>query len=245
MSQVRSSRIKSWPVRERPRERLVREGPERLSDAELLAVILRVGRGTFKTGVSGQSATDLAKQLLVDFKGLKGLDRAFIQDLMKVPGLNKAKVAQIKAALEIGKRVQTKRLTSLSFETSAAVAAHLRPRFLSARHEVVYAVLLDGENRHIDTRLIAEGTPTEATVYVRRVLEEALKASAAAIVMVHNHPSGDPAPTPGDDLLTQDLSRAATVVGLLLLDHIIVGDSGHYSYADSERLEAMRNSSKG
>ena len=245
MSQIRSSRIKSWPARERPRERLVREGPERLTDAELLAIILRVGRGTFKTGVSGQSATDLAKQLLVDFKGFKGLDRAFIQDLMKVPGLSKAKVAQVKAALEIGKRLQTKRLTSLSFESSAPVAAHLRPRFLNARHEVVYVVLLDGENRHIDTRLVAEGTPTEATVYIRRVLEEALKASAAAIVIVHNHPSGDPAPTPGDDALTQDLSRAAALVGLFLLDHIIVGDTAHYSYSDSERLEAMRNQSKG
>lgn len=245
MSQIRSSRIKSWPVRERPRERLVREGPERLTDAELLAIILRVGRGTFKTGVTGQSATDLARQLLVDFKGLRGLDRAFIQDLMKVPGLSKAKVAQVKAALEIGKRLQTKRLTSLSFESSAAVAAHLRPRFLSARHEMVYAVLLDGENRHIDTRLIAEGTPTEATVYIRRVLEEALKASAAAFVMVHNHPSGDPAPTPGDDALTQDLSRAAAFVGLLLLDHIIVGDTAHYSYADSGRLETMRDRTKG
>ncbi len=240
MSQIRSSRIKNWPVRERPRERLVHEGAERLTDAELLAIILRVGRGTFKTGVSGQSATDLARQLLVDFKGLRGLDRAFIQDLMKVPGLSKAKVAQVKAALEIGKRLQTKPLTSLSIESSAAVAAHLRPRFLNARHEVVYAVLLDGENRHIDTRLIAEGTPTEATVYVRRVLEEALKSSAAAIVMVHNHPSGDPAPTPGDDALTQDLARGAAIVGLLLLDHIIVGDTAHYSYADRERLEAMR-----
>lgn len=85
MTQDRSSRIKSWPARERPRERLVREGPERLTDAELLAIILRVGRGTFKTGVPGQSATDLARQLLADFKGWKGLDRAFIEDPRKSP----------------------------------------------------------------------------------------------------------------------------------------------------------------
>jgi len=93
--------------------------------------------------------------------------------------------------------------------------------------------------------MIAEGTPTEAAVYIRRVLEEALKASAAAIVMVHNHPSGDPAPTQGDDALTQDLSRAANLVGILLLDHIIVGDTAHYSYADNERLEAIQNRRKG
>ena len=242
---MKSDRIKNWPARERPRERLIAEGPERLTDAELLAIVLRVGRGTFKAGVSGQSATELARQLLADFKGWRGLDRAFTQDLMKVPGLSKAKVAQIKATLEIGKRLHTKRLTSISFESSGAVAAHLRPRFLNARHETVYVVLLDGENKHLDTRLIAEGTPTEATVYIRRVLEEALKASAAAIVIVHNHPSGDPAPTPGDDVLTQDLSRATNLVGILLLDHIIVGDAAHYSYADSERLEAMRNRGKG
>ena len=245
MSKNRSTRIKGWPVRERPRERLVREGPERLTDAELLAIILRVGRGTFKTGVSGQNATDLARQLLADFKGWRGLDRAFIQDLMKVPGLSKAKAAQIKAALEIGKRLQTKRLTSPSIESSAAITAHLRPRLLNARHETVYVVLLDGENRHIDTRLIAEGTPTEAAVYTRRVLEEALKASAAAFVLAHNHPSGDPAPTPGDDALTQDLSRASNLVGVLLLDHIIIGESSHYSYADNDRLEDVRDRGKG
>lgn len=242
---MKSDRIKNWPAAERPRERLIAEGPERLTDAELLAIVLRVGRGTFKTGVPGQSAAELARQLLADFKGWRGLDRAFVQDLMKVPGLSKAKVAQIKAALEIGKRLQTKRLTSLSIESSAAVAAHLRPRFLNTRHEAVYVVLLDGENRHIDTRLVAEGTPTEAAVYVRRVLEEALKASAAALVLVHNHPAGDPAPTSGDDVLTQDLSRAATLVGLVFLDHIIVGEAAHYSYADCERLEAMPNRTKG
>jgi len=241
---MKSDRIKNWPAKERPRERLIAEGPERLTDAELLAIVLRVGRGTFKAGVSGQSATELARQLLAEFKGWRGLDRAFIQDLMKVPGLSKAKVAQIKAAVEIGKRLHTKRLTSASFESSAAVAAHLRPRFLNARHETVYVVLLDGENKHLDTRLIAEGTPTEATVYIRRVLEEALKASAAAIVIVHNHPS-DPAPTPGDDVLTEDLAQATNLVGILLLDHIIVGDATHYSYADNERLEAMRNRGKG
>lgn len=241
---MRSSRIKGWPARERPRERLVAEGAERLTDAELLAIVLRVGRGTFKAGVAGQSAADLARQLLVDFRGFRGLDRAFIQDLMKVPGLSKAKVAQIKAALEIGKRLQAKPLTSASFESSSAIARHFRPGLLSARREMVSVVLLNGENQLIETRLIAEGTPTEATVYVRRVLEEALRASAAAIVLVHNHPSGDPEPTPGDDELTRDLVRAAGLVGLLVLDHVIVGEAAHYSYADDEKLEPPRTPHK-
>lgn len=242
---MKTDRIKNWPARERPRERLIADGPERLTDADLLAIVLRVGRGTFKSGVSGQSAIELARQLLVDFKGWRGLDRAFIQDLMKVPGLSKAKVAQIKAALEIGKRLQTKRLTSLSFESSTAIAKHFRSGFLNARREMVYAVLLNGENQLIETRLIAEGTPTEATVYIRRILEEALRVSAAAIVLVHNHPSGDPEPTTGDDELTRDLVRAVGLVGLLFLDHVIVGETTHFSYADSDRLEPSRNPSKG
>lgn len=245
MTQVRSSRIKSWPVQERPRERLLREGPERLTDAELLSIILRVGRGTFKAGVSGQNAKDLARQLLVDFKGFRGLDRAFIQDLRKVPGLSDAKIAQIKAALEIGKRLQAKRLTSVSFESSSAIARHFRPRLLNARREMVYVVLLNGENQLIETRLIAEGTPTEATVYVRRILEEALRASAAAIVLVHNHPSGNSEPTTGDDELTRDLAGAAELVDLVFLDHVIVDETTHYSYADNERLAPLRNPAGG
>ena len=133
---MKSDRIKNWPVKERPRERLIAEGPERLTDAELLAIILRVGRGTFTEGVLGQNVTDFAKEILKEFSGLRGLDRAHTEDLRKVPGLGIAKAAQIKAAFELGKRVQSKRLTTISFESSSAVAAHFRPRFVNARQEI-------------------------------------------------------------------------------------------------------------
>jgi DNA repair protein RadC len=239
---MKSNRIKNWPVKERPRERLIAEGPERLTDAELLAIILRVGRGTFRKGIPGQNATDFSKELLSEFKGLRGLDRAHIEDLLKVSGLNNAKVSQIKAAFELGKRVQSKRLISLSFESSSAVAAHFRPRFVNARQEIAIAILLNGQNQLIEEKVVAEGTPTQATVYVRRVLEEALRASAASIVLVHNHPSGNPEPTQGDDETTYDLGKAARLIGLTLLDHIIVGENGHYSYADSGRLQQIRDS---
>ncbi len=99
---MKSDKIKNWPVKERPRERLIAEGAERLTDADLLAIILRVGRGTFKEGVLGQNAPDFAKELLKEFKGLRGLDRAHTEDLRKVPGLGIAKAAQIKAAFELG-----------------------------------------------------------------------------------------------------------------------------------------------
>ena len=146
---MKSDKIKNWPVKERPRERLIAEGAERLTDAELLAIILRVGRGTFTEGVLGQNATDFAKELLTEFKGLRGLDRAHTEDLRKVPGLGTAKVSQIKAAIELGKRIQSKRLTAISFGTSSDVAAHFRPRFTGKRQEVVIAVFLNGQNQSL------------------------------------------------------------------------------------------------
>jgi DNA repair protein RadC len=179
--------------------------------------------------------------LLTEFKGLHGLDRAHIEDLLKVPDLNIAKVSQIKAAFELGKRVQSKRLISLSFESSSAVAAHFRPHFANARQEVAIAILLNGQNQLIEEKVVAEGTPTQATVYVRRVLEDALRASAAAIVLVHNHPSGNPEPSAGDDDTARDLLRACKLVGLVLLDHVIVSEFDHYSYADSGRLKELED----
>lgn len=236
---VSSERIRTWPTKERPRERLLAEGPERLTDAELLAIILRVGMGTFKEGVPGKNVYETALSILRDFQGLRGLDRARIRELLKVPGLGPAKVAQIKAAFELGKRLCAGKLTAPAFESSKAVANHFRPRFTGKREEVVIAIFLNGQNQRLGEKAITEGTPTQATVYVRRILEEALHQSAAAIVLVHNHPSGNPEPSAGDDETTHDLLQACCLVGLVLLDHVIVGEADHYSYADSGRLEEL------
>jgi DNA repair protein RadC len=137
---VTSERIRNWPTKERPRERLLAEGPDRLTDADLLAIILRVGLGTFKEGVPGKNAYDSALSILRDFRGLRGLDRALIHDLLKVPGLGPAKVAQIKSAFELGKRVCAGKLTAPAFGSSKAVADHFRPRFTGKRQEIVIAV---------------------------------------------------------------------------------------------------------
>jgi DNA repair protein RadC len=238
---MESDRIKSWPVKERPREKLLAEGAEKQTDADLLAIILRVGRGTFKKGVPGQNAQAFARKLLSEFNGLRGLDRTLVPELLKVSGLSKAKVAQIKAAFELGKRVCTKRLTAPTFESSAGVAAHFRPRFTGKRQETVIALFLNGQNQLLVEKEIAEGTPTQTRLYVRRILEEALQVSAAAVVLVHNHPSGNPEPSAGDDDTTRDLLKAVQLVGLVLHDHVIVGESGHYSYADSGRLQELQD----
>jgi len=236
-----SERIKRWPTKERPRERLLAEGPERLTDADLLSIILRIGSGTFKEGVPGTNAYEAALSILKGFRGLRGLDRARIHDLLKVPGLGPAKVAQIKAAFELGKRVCARKLTAPAFESSLAVANHFRPRFTGNRDEIVIAVFLNGQNQRLGEKDITEGTPTQATVYIRRILEEALHLSAAAIVLIHNHPSGNPDPSAGDDETTHDLFRACKLVGLVLLDHVIVGENEHYSYSDSGRLKELEN----
>ncbi len=233
----RSNGILSWPTKERPRERLL--AGERLTDAELLAIILRVGQGTFKAGVRGRNATEFARSLLKEFNGLHGLDRAHVQNLLKVPGLGPAKVAQIKAAFELGKKVCARKLTAPAFESSRAIADHFRPRFTGKGQEIVIAVFLNGQNQRLGEKAITEGTPTQATVYVRRVIEEALYLSAAAMVLVHNHPSGNPEPSPGDDDTTRDLLKACKLMQLMLLDHVIVGESEHYSYSDAGRLKKL------
>jgi DNA repair protein RadC len=158
---VGSEPIKTWPTKERPRERLLAEGPERQTDADLLAIILRVGSGTFREGVPGKNAYESALAILRDFRGLRGLDRARINELLKAPGLGPAKVAQIKAALELGKRVVAGKLTAPAFESSKAVADHFRPRFTGRRQEIVIAVFLNGQNRRLGEKEITEGTPTQ------------------------------------------------------------------------------------
>ena len=238
---MKSKGIISWPTNERPRERLLAEGPERMTDADLLAICLRIGSGTFRVGVRGTSAYEAALAILKDFRGLRGLDRAHVQDLLKVPGLGPAKVSQIKAAFELGKRLCAGKLIAPSFASSAAVAAHFRPLLIGKRQEVVIAVFLNGQNQHLGETEITEGTPTQATVYVRRVIEGALRISAAAVVLVHNHPSGNSEPSAGDDDTTDHLQKACKLVGLVLLDHIIVGDTEHYSYSDSGRLQEFTN----
>jgi DNA repair protein RadC len=236
---MKSDRIKNWPKEERPRERLLLEGADRLTQAELLAIVLRVGQGTFKQGVRGQNASDFARTLLKECGGLAGLDRAHVQDLLKLPGLGPAKVAQIKAAFRLGKLLCAGKPEAISFESSQAIADYFRPRFVGKRQELVVAVFLNGQNKSLCEATIAEGTPTQATVYVRRVVEEALRVSAAAVVLVHNHPSGSPEPSTGDDETTRHLVKACKLVQLILLDHVIVGESEHYSYCDQGRLSEL------
>lgn len=195
-----------------------------------MAVLLRIGK-------AGQSAEDLGRSLLAKFKGISGIDRAHIEELITVPGMGIAKTAQLKAAIEIGKRVRMQNAQPKGFNDAADVAAYIRPRFEGKRQEAFLSILLDGQNNLLAERVIAEGIPTQATVYVRRVMEETLRASASAFLVVHNHPSGHPAPSTADDQTTQDLKQAADLLNLVFLDHIIIGSgNSYYSYAENDKL---------
>lgn len=229
-TKIESKGIVSWPVSERPREKLLHSGPETLSDGELLAVLLRIGK-------SGQSAEDLGRYMLAQFNGISGIDRAHIEELLSVPGMGIAKAAQLKAAVEIGKRVRMQSVQPKSFDHAADVAAYIRPRFEGKRQESFITILLDGQNQLLAERVIAEGIPTQATVYVRRVMEEALRVSASAFVVAHNHPSGNPFPSASDDQTTIDLKQAADLLNMIFLDHIIIGNgNNYYSYAENDKL---------
>ncbi len=229
MINVRKQSIKNWPETERPREKLIKNGAETLSDGELLAILLRVGN-------KGQSAEALGRELLDKFKGLSGIDRGHIEELLKISGLGIAKSAQIKAAIEIGKRVRTANTKPVTFDNAENVAEYSRPRFEGKRHELFLVLLLDGRNHLLAERIIAEGIPTQANVYIRRIMEEALRSSASSFVVIHNHPSGDFTPSSNDIEITQRLKKAAEILELVFVDHIIISDKGYYSFSDDENI---------
>ncbi len=179
----------------------------------------------------------MGRQLLAKFNGIRGIDRAHIEELLSIPGMGIAKTAQLKAAIEIGKRARMQNALPKDFNDAADVTVYIKPRFEGKRQESFLAIFLDGQNRLLAERVITEGIPTQATVYVRRVMEEALRVSASAFIVIHNHPSGYPASSTSDDSTTQDLKRAADLLNLIFLDHIIIGrGDSYYSYAGNDKL---------
>jgi len=221
--------IKMWPEGERPREKLIRYGAESLTDAELLAILLRVGK-------EGSSAIDIGRELVDRLNGISGIDRAHVEDILKFKGLGLAKTAQLKAAIEIGKRVRRQNVTPVSFESANTIAEFCYPKFEGKRHEQFLALLLDGQNNLLVERVISEGIPTQSVVYTRKVMEEALRFSASAIVVVHNHPSGEPKPSEQDIETTHKLKQAADILEILLLDHIIIGQQRFYSFLEHRNI---------
>ena len=213
---------RSWDG-DRPRERLFQLGPEALTDAELLALLLR-------TGARGASVLETAARLLEDHAGLAGLSRSSALELVGGLGIGPAKAASVFASLEIGRRVAGRRLREgAPIRDPADVFRHFHPKLRAARQECFVVLLLDGRHRLIREELVSRGTLTASLVHPREVFRPALAACAAALILVHNHPSGDPTPSPEDREVTRRLARAGEILGVAVVDHVVVAERGYRS----------------
>jgi len=220
--------ITDWPEGERPRERLLAHGPEALSDAELLAIYLRVG-------VRGKSAVDLARDLLQRFDGQLGtLAEASLAELASVSGIGMAKAAQLKASFELARRALSQDMAIRdSFTSPGKVRDWLRLKLASRSHEVFMALWLDAQNRLLKADELFTGTLTQTSVYPREVVKAALANNAAAVILAHNHPSGIAEPSRADEMLTRSLKDALSLVDVKVLDHFIVaGNTPPLSFAE-------------
>jgi len=222
-----ATKITDWPATERPRERLIKFGPENLSDVEILAILLRTG------GVE-DTAIDLARHLLKKFKNFRGLDKCTIPELCEVNYIGPAKAAVIKAALEMGKRFFIEKSRVTQRITSSEDVYHLmKPRLRDSTRENFKILLLNGRNHLILEKTVFEGSLTESLVAPREIVKEAVNQSAASIVFVHNHPSGDPQPSQEDKRVTARLRMACDLVGIHVIDHVIIGKESYFSFSDS------------
>jgi len=218
--------IKNWPEDDRPREKLLSRGAAALTDAELLAILLR-------TGNTGASAVDHGRTIMEEFGDFRRLATAGVGDLCKIKGLGPAKASQILAALEIAKRYGEHEFKpGATLRGAGDVYAHFRERLASEKREHFYAVLLDNKHRKIKDIAVSHGSLTSSIVHPRDVFEPVVRESAAAVIFVHNHPSGDPTPSKEDIEITRRLREVGELMGVRVLDHIVVGKGRYVSFVD-------------
>jgi DNA repair protein RadC len=225
-----SAKIPDWPEEERPRERLLHKGAQALSDAELLAILLR-------TGSEKMTSVDLARKLLHDYEGFRGLDMAHINRICEEKGIGLAKAAQIKAALELSKRLahqQWRRQDQI--KSSEDVFQMMRLRMRDLPREEFHGLFLTIRNEIICDKVIFEGSLTESLVSAREIIRLAIEEKAVNVILLHNHPSGDPSPSPEDKKVTQKITTACKYVDVSVLDHIIIGKESYFSFADAGLL---------
>jgi DNA repair protein RadC len=215
--------IHDMPTGERPRERLLHYGPESLSTAELLAILLR-------TGSRGENVLDLATRLLVEFGGLGGLVRATVSELSAVRGVGEAKAAQLKAGLEIGRRLLIAAPHERPQITSPADAANLL--MLEMGHleqEHLRVLLLDTRNRVLASPVVYKGNVNTSVIRIAELFREAIRHNSTAMIIAHNHPSGDPTPSPEDVSVTRQIVEVGNLVDIEVLDHLIIGQGRYVS----------------
>jgi DNA repair protein RadC len=224
-------RIKDIPAHERPRERLAADGARALRDSELVAILLR-------TGLRGRSAIEVGDDVLHRFSSFTRLAGATVKELQSVPGVGRDKAVTLKAAFELARRMAVElRRESPNMESPENVAQLLREEFRSSRVETFRVVLLNTRRRLISIEHVSQGTLDTILVHPREVFRPAIAANAAAIVLVHNHPSGDPTPSEADIKVTRDLIRSGQLLKIEVLDHVILG---HKTLEDGRDFVSLR-----
>jgi DNA repair protein RadC len=221
--------LKQLPETEQPRERLIHEGSENLTDAELLAIVL--GSGT-----PSESALQLAQRLIKECGGLDKLARMSVIELRSFHGIGPARAAQLKASLELSRRYSNRQNSEEVFSNSQAVYQCFRAELGSQSQEEFWSISLNAKNKLLGRHFITRGTLTSSLVHPREVFEKAIRDSAAAMIVVHNHPSGDPDPSPEDRKITSILAEGGRLLGIPLLDHVIIASKKYFSFKDSGLL---------
>ncbi|MCD4812601.1 DNA repair protein RadC [bacterium] len=227
--------LSEWPDEEKPRERMLAKGAKALSDVELIAIFLN-------TGCRGVSVVDLARSLLNEVGGIYALGKFSVWELSQLNGMGHAKAIRLLAACELGRRRERKPIRQEPIIRSVRDAGKLiASRLRDVGKECFFALYLDKKHRVVDEAFISMGGLDQAPVHPRELLRPALACSASAIIIAHNHPSGDPTPSMQDRALTQRLDHAAWLMGINLLDHIIIGDGENISFAEKGYLEKDKN----
>jgi DNA repair protein RadC len=227
MSEVEKDRgIKSWPKSERPRELLLEKGPDSVSDAGLVAILLR-------TGIKGKDAVTLGRDLLKHFGGLRGLLNAGKKDLESIKGLGTAKIAQLLAATEIAKRQLKEEIVGkILIHGPEDVVEYLSLSMSDLKEEVFKVIYLNSANMVLAVEDLFKGTVDQSAVYPREIIKKALELNASGLIFIHNHPSGELKPSKSDLSLRARLDKACSAVDLTPLDHLIIGPSGYTSFKD-------------
>ena len=225
------SSIRNWPEDDRPREKLLKYGEHALSNVELLAILIR-------TGTTGKSAIDLGRELLNKFKSLRSMSGVDISEFKEIAGLKDAKIAQIKASIELGRRMMSEEKAFHGVvKSSADVVDFLMPLMRDLKREHFKIILLDKGNSISEVIDIDIGTVDRVNPSVRDILMTALKYQSPSMILVHNHPSGNIKSSEADKRLTKDMVKAALAMELRIFDHVIIGENSYFSFADEGLIE--------
>jgi DNA repair protein RadC len=220
-------KIKDIPLQNRPRERFSRLGASVLSDAELLAIILQ-------NGTCGENIIDVSNRLITEF-GLNKLSSLSLKELQTIKGIGPAKAMQIKAVFELNKRVKIQN-GQIALSSPKEVFDYLQPKMSCLDKEHFVVLLLDSKNKLIKEETVSIGTLNSSVIHPREIFKSAIKESANSIILVHNHPSGNPLPSAEDKQITERLLKAGEVISIEIIDHIIIGKNSYYSFDESGLL---------